>query len=166
MMGHLRSAARTLVGQVDSPAELIAALQGSWGLLEFDRIATGLFGVLNPSTGQLVLASAGHYPPLLVRDASSGYVDVSPGVPLGSHGKAAVDVRVTLEDGDLLLLYTDGVIDEREAGIEEAMNTLIKASEGDDMHPIAVCERIVAMLPPSRSDDVALLALRHSVGTA
>ena len=41
------------------------------------------------------------------------------------------------------------------------MHTLMKVSEGDDMSPSAVCERIVAMLPPGRSDDVALLALRR-----
>jgi serine phosphatase RsbU (regulator of sigma subunit) len=85
---------------------------------------------------------------------------VSPGAPLGSRGRAAVNLRVKLEEGDVLLLYTDGVIDEREAGIEEAMETLMKVSHGDDMSPEAVCERIVAMLPPGRSDDVALLALR------
>ncbi|MDE2328422.1 MAG: SpoIIE family protein phosphatase, partial [Rhodospirillales bacterium] len=68
--------------------------------------------------------------------------------------------HVKLEESDLLLLYTDGVIDEREAGIDEAMRTLMKVSEGDDMSPAAVCERIVAMLPSGRNDDVALLALR------
>ncbi len=161
MMGHLRSAARTLAGQVDSPAGLVAALQDSWRLLGFDRIATGLFGLLCPGRGDLVLASAGHYPPLVVQPSSAMYVAVPPGVPLGSPGRAATDVRLTLERGDLILLYTDGVIDERESGIEEAMRTLMKVSEGDDMSPSAVCERIVAMLPPGRGDDVALLALRR-----
>ncbi len=73
-------------------------------------------------------------------------------------------MHITLDAGDLLLLYTDGAIDEREAGVEEGMQALMKASEGDDMSPAAVCDRIVAMLPPERNDDVALLALR-SLGT-
>jgi serine/threonine-protein kinase RsbW len=160
MMGHLRSAARTLAGQVDSPSALVDALQDSWALLGFDRIATGLFGLLFPATGDLVLASAGHYPPLLVQGTSAGYVPVPPGVPLGSPGGETSNVHIVLEEGDLLLLYTDGVIDERETGIEEGMQALLKESEGDDMNPAAVCERIVAMLPPERNDDVALLALR------
>ena len=42
VMGQLRSATRVLVGQVSDPAELIGALQQSWGLLGFDRIATAL----------------------------------------------------------------------------------------------------------------------------
>lgn len=160
MMGHLRSAARTLAGQVDTPAGLVEALQASWALLGFDRIATGLFGLLCPGTGDLVLASAGHYPPLLVRPTSASYVAVPPGVPLGSDGGAASDVHLRLEDGDLLLLYTDGVIDEREAGIDEAMETLMKVVESGPATPSEVCDRIVAMLPSVRSDDVALLALR------
>lgn len=160
MMGHLRSASRALAGQVDSPAALVAALQDSWEQLGFDRIATGLFGLLVPGSRDLVLASAGHYPPLLVHAGSASYLEVSPGVPLGCPGKAAADVHLRLEVGDLLLLYTDGAVDERGAGIEEAMQALLEASEGGDMSPAAVCQRIVAMLPSNRSDDVALLALR------
>jgi GAF domain-containing protein len=160
MMGHLRSGARALAGQVDSPAALVTALHDSWELLGFDRIATGLFGLLYPETGDMVLASAGHYPPLLVKENSASYVPLSPGVPLGSTGAGAANVHVRLEEGDLVVLYTDGVIDEREAGIEEGMQTLMKVCEGDDMSPAAVCERIVAMLPSERNDDVALLALR------
>ncbi len=163
MMGHLRSAARTLAGQVDSPTALVEALQESWALLGFDRIATGLFGLMYPATGDLVLASAGHYPPLLVQRSSARYVPVAPGVPLGSPGCGTRNVHIKLDGGDLLLLYTDGVIDEREVGVEEGMQALMKVSEGDDMSPAAVCDRIVAMLPPERGDDVALLALRSFV---
>ena len=71
-MGHLRSAARALAGQVDGPVELVAALKWSWELLGFDRLATGLFGQLDPPTGEVVMASAGHYPPLLVDDDGRG----------------------------------------------------------------------------------------------
>jgi serine/threonine-protein kinase RsbW len=160
MMGHLRSAARTLAGQVSSPAALVTALHDSWELLGFDRIATGLFGLLYPETGDLVVASAGHYPPLLVQRTSASYVPVPPGVPLGSTGAGAANVHVRLEPGDLVVLYTDGVIDEREVGIEEGMQTLMKVCEREEMNPVAACDRIVAMLPPQRNDDVALLALR------
>ncbi len=160
MMGHLRSAARALAGQVESPSALVEALQDSWGLLGFDRIATGLFGLLYPASGDVVLASAGHYPPLLAQESKARYIPVPPGVPLGTPGGGATNVHITLGEGDLMLLYTDGVIDERVVGVEEGMQSLMKVSEGDDMSPAAVCDRIVAMLPPERSDDVALLALR------
>jgi serine phosphatase RsbU (regulator of sigma subunit) len=115
---------------------------------------------LYPKTGDVVLASAGHYPPLLVQTTSARYVDVPPGVPLGSTGAGAANVHVRLDPGDLVVLYTDGVIDEREVGIEEGMQTLMKECEREEMNPVAVCDRIVAMLPPQRNDDVALLALR------
>ncbi len=160
MMGHLRSAARTLAGQVETPSALVGALQDSWSLLGFDRIATGLFGRLDPRTGHMVLASAGHYPPLLVRGDSARYLEVPPGVPLGSPGTRAPDVRVRLAAGDLLVLFTDGVIDEREDGIEAGLELLTKAALGGETAPASACERIVSLLPVERSDDIALLAVR------
>jgi serine phosphatase RsbU (regulator of sigma subunit) len=96
----------------------------------------------------------------LVQRTSASYVPVPPGVPLGSTGAGAANVHVRLEPGDLVVLYTDGVIDEREVGIEEGMQTLMKVCEREEMNPVAACDRIVAMLPPQRNDDVALLALR------
>ena len=130
LMGHLRSSARALAGQVDGPAELIDALQWSWRYLAFDRIATALIGQLDPGTGELVLASAGHYPPLLVRSDRARYLPVVSTVPLGVSGPPAVGWHGTLEPGQVLLLYTDGAIDERGVGPETSMGHLAAALSG------------------------------------
>ena len=83
LMGHLRSAARALAGQFDTPSQVIAALQQSWQLLDFDRIATGLFGSFVPSSGALVLASAGHYPPCWSGPTRHGTCRCDPERPWG-----------------------------------------------------------------------------------
>ena len=149
LMGHLRSAARALAGQVDTPADLVRALQWSWGLLGFDRIATGLFGRLDPGTGHLLLASAGHYPPLLVESAATRYLSVEPSVPLGVAGEGAINWQGTLERGQTLVLYTDGAVDERVIGPEASMGVLAAAAAHGDPSPEAVCERLVGTFPPT-----------------
>jgi serine/threonine-protein kinase RsbW len=167
LMGQLRSAARTLVGRVNSPAEMIGALQQSWDQLDFDRIATGIFGQLDIKTGQMTMASAGHYPPLLVQAGSASFLPVSPSTPLGVQGSKPSDWQGWLKDDQALLLYTDGAIDERGKGSERSMVELAhaaQASVGEGLDLSALCDGIVNTLSRDRADDVALLALR--VGAA
>ena len=165
VMGHLRSAARALAGQVDGPVELVAALKWSWELLGFDRLATGLFGQLDPQTGEVVMASAGHYPPLLVDDDGARFLPLAPVAPLGvDGGTARSEWRGRIHPGQVLLLYTDGVIDERRVGSDESMARLATTAAAGERTPAALCERIVRALHTDRVDDVALMALQIDPG--
>jgi serine/threonine-protein kinase RsbW len=172
MMGHLRSAARALAGQVREPDQLVAALQWSWPLLGFDRIATGLFGRLGVGDGDLVLASAGHYPPLVLSGGAASFLDVVPGPPLGAlpageRDEQTTSWRGTLQIGEVLLCYTDGAIDERRSGIDASMARLAEVAASGPATPAALCDRVIGMLSGDRRpDDVALLALRRLDGPA
>lgn len=158
-MGHLRSAARALACQWTMPAELLSALRTSWDLLGFERIATALVGSIDPASGELALASAGHYPPLVVTGDASSFLPVEPSPPLGMPGPASKVWRGVLEPGQVLLAYTDGAIDERSAGSEASMQRLSEVAAAGAVTPGAVCDRVVGVLDPDRVDDVALLAL-------
>jgi len=160
LMGHLRSAARALAGQVATPGGLIASLRQSWPLLGFDRIATILFGNLDPRSGDLLLASAGHYPPLLVTGGNARYLEVEADTPLGATSTGARDWHGTLAPDDVLFLYTDGAIDERNAGSEKSMADLAAVVARRDLDPAAACDLVVDMLDVDRADDVALMALQ------
>ena len=161
-MGQLRSAARALAGQVREPAALIAALQWSWELLGFDRIATAIFGRLDQSNGDLVLASAGHHPPLLLTpEAAARFLPVTPSTPLGAPAAPATEWVGTLVPGQVLLLYTDGVIDGRSTEDDpDGMERLARVAAGGQISPAAVCDRVIGALPEHRTDDVALLAFQ------
>ncbi len=160
LMGQLRSAARALAGRVHSPASLIEELQWSWDLLGFDRIATALIGRLDQNNGALIMASAGHHPPLLLTPEGGRFLPVVPSAPLGAPAVAAANWEGHLDRGHTLLLYTDGVLDDRNSGGGGTMASLAQVASAGDLHPTAVCERVVSALPVNRSDDVALLALR------
>jgi hypothetical protein len=99
---------------------------------------------------------------LLIDSDTARYLDVRPCEPLGvASARPASDWHGTLERGQVLFLYTDGAIDERERGPVASMEELAAvALDGDTTHPDGVCERVVQMLPLERIDDVALLGLR------
>jgi serine/threonine-protein kinase RsbW len=159
MMGQLRSAARALAGQVRTPGELVAALRWSWDLLGFERMATGLFGELDPNTGELLLASAGHHPPLVVEPGGARYLPVRSATPFGAPETEATEWHGHLRPGQVLLLYTDGVIDDRGVGAEASMESLARTVADGEVEPQDVCQRVIEALTTERADDVALLAL-------
>jgi serine phosphatase RsbU (regulator of sigma subunit) len=162
LMGQLRSAARTLVGLASSPSAMITALQECWDRLDFDRMATAIFGQIDLPTGELALASAGHYPPLLIEAGAAHYVELTPSAPLGIAAEDPTEWRGRLEVAQALLLYTDGAIDERGKGSERSMRDLARAAASrthDGIDVVRICDGVVAALPEQRDDDVALLAL-------
>jgi serine phosphatase RsbU (regulator of sigma subunit) len=81
---------------------------------QMDRFVTLMLAVLDPQTHVVTMVSAGHPPPLLVRKSKAGYEDAMPariaGLPLGvTEGYPYESCQVTLQPGDSLLLFTDGV---------------------------------------------------------
>jgi serine phosphatase RsbU (regulator of sigma subunit) len=75
---------------------------------------TGLIGLLTMSTGELTWVNAGHPQPVLVRDGSARHeLWCAPSLPMGLGGTVREIRSVTLQAGDRLLVYTDGVVDRR-----------------------------------------------------
>jgi hypothetical protein len=81
-----------------------------------DRYVTAIIAQLDLETGRLAWISAGHPPPLVVRDSRlTRTLSASPAAPLGIplEGPAPTVAEESLEPGDLLLLYTDGLTEAR-----------------------------------------------------
>jgi sigma-B regulation protein RsbU (phosphoserine phosphatase) len=106
---------RSLAREHPQPGDFLAAVND----VVVDEIAPGkfitmLYLLLDPATGELVCASAGHPPPRVVR--ADGTVEgVAPsGLALGvDGGQAYEEVGTRLEPGEAVVLYTDGVIEAR-----------------------------------------------------
>lgn len=157
VMGQLRSAIRALACQRLSPEEIVRALQDSWNYFGFDRTATMLLGQVDPDTGLLKLASAGHLPPLLIRQASADYLPVPSSPLLGWETGKEHALFTELSPGDTVLFYTDGALHERSLGVVGGMDRLRKVALDGEMTPEAVCDRVIRD-NDNREDDVALLA--------
>lgn len=82
---------------------------------------TLFYGIINPETGDLRYTCAGHNPPLVYRAASKTVDQLrTPGIALGVIEDAVLgEAQTTLEPGDILVCYTDGVTEAVNTAMEE-----------------------------------------------
>ncbi|WP_406444846.1 SpoIIE family protein phosphatase [Streptomyces sp. NBC_00631] len=173
-MGRLRGAVRTLADLDLSPVELLAHLDDQMNRFLDERgdevsLVTGatcLYAVYDPVTRLCQLARAGHPPPAVVSaDGAVDFVDLPGGPPLGLGGVVFDEREIALDDGDLLVLYTDGLLESRaqdfETGLRRMRATLSRTPAS--AAPQEVCDTLVReLLPPGHQDDVAVLVARMS----
>jgi len=163
-MGQLTSVHRAMLVDRPGPRAVIDRLQASWSLLGLQRMVTALFAVLDPATGQLRIASAGHPPPLLVADGAAEFLPVPPGRMLGAPPAPApaAEWAGVLAPGQTLVLFTDGLVESRTADLDAGLERLRAAAvaASGSATPDELCDRLLAELTgPHRADDIALLAL-------
>jgi serine phosphatase RsbU (regulator of sigma subunit) len=162
-MGQLRGAIRTLAVGGLSPEQIVDELRSDWTVLGLTRTATIIVGLYEPTTGQLRMASAGHPPPLLVSAWGADYVPVSPNPPLGiTAGAPATAQLAWLDQGDVLLFYTDGALRERTWRIDDAMAMLAKLAVAAKRIPQDICRQIIDVVHDG-DDDTALLAVMRVI---
>src|ERR1019366_5908520 len=119
-MGQLRTAIQTLAMLELTPAESLQQLNELMTSLGYrePHFATCAYALYDAVTGTCEVASAGHLPPLLVRPGgTSEFLDASPAPPLGV-GEGLIQSRIyEIDDGSLLVLYTDGLVEDRHRDI-------------------------------------------------
>ncbi|MEU5310319.1 SpoIIE family protein phosphatase [Streptomyces sp. NPDC021562] len=125
--------------------------------------ATCLYAVYDPVAGTCTTARAGHPEPVLVRpDGTVTCLGVPVSAPLGLGGYPFESVEVSLPAGSQLVLYTDGLVENRAHDVDVGMERLRRALGGSGTRtPEETCQAVFDALKPSRpSDDIALLAAR------
>ena len=166
-MGQLRAIVATLALEGHSPGALLERLSSNVDVLLDLDLATLLVGALDPVSGQLTLASAGHPPPVVAPlGAAPYYVDVEPGPPLGSFPSTYAESSVLLAPGDMVVLYTDGLVEDRADALDVGLDRLrdaLAALVGGQLPPEEVCDHVLRELgrESGSDDDVALLVLRR-----
>jgi PAS domain S-box-containing protein len=125
---------------------------------------TLFMGILDTETGELRYSSAGH-PDMLVRRASGEIEHLGSGSsPLGIYADAVWKPHaVELEAHDLLVLFTDGVIEARRSGElfgEKRLESLLKRKPVPPSRlPHVILDQVLAFSEGSLQDDVAILTL-------
>jgi CheY-like chemotaxis protein len=161
VMAELRHALRAFIAEGHGPGAIIERLNNL--VLRFlpDEIATMCLLRLDPATGRVELANAGHPSPLLVRDGTVSPIEgrvALLGVPVPHNGETVF----TLEPGDTLVFVTDGLIERRGHTFDEGLNALCAAVATVEPDLEAFCDRLLNDLEGlSRDDDVALLVIRR-----
>jgi hypothetical protein len=136
------------------------------------RFVTGQLARFDTTTGLLTIVNAGHPLPVLFRGgADLGDVPCRPCLPLGLGAVAATETTVTVEPGDLVLFYTDGVTearnDQRELLGRPALGELVGSLLRRDL-PLAEVLRQVAHAVHEHSggrlrDDASLVLVRRPI---
>ncbi|MEU0391014.1 ATP-binding SpoIIE family protein phosphatase [Streptomyces chartreusis] len=168
VMGQLRTAVRAYARLDLPPHEVLQLLDGLAAEIDANQIATCAYAVHDPNEGKLVYASAGHLP-ILVRDETGAVLraDEPTGPPLGTGGWVHASGSIPLGPGSTAVLYTDGLVERRDADLDEGIAALESALAGATGTPQVVCDRLVrsAGVTPDHDDDVAVLVLQHPART-
>ena len=131
-MSRLRGAMRSSALRDPSPEAVLAALDGFAAQMDDVEGASVFYGLFDVATGRLTYAVAGHPPPLVVHaDGATSFLPVTPRPPLGTVPGIAVDVGDTvLEQGATLVLYSDGALEDVDAGPAGRMTRLAEVARG------------------------------------
>ncbi|MEU9779529.1 SpoIIE family protein phosphatase [Streptomyces phaeochromogenes] len=168
-MGRLRTAVHNFSALDLPPDELLGLLDELVGRIDQDEAAedssaaitgaTCLYAVYDPTTRKCTVARAGHPPPAVVSpDGSVEFPEVPAGPPLGLGGLPFETAELELEEGSRLVLYTDGLVEDRERDIDVGLELLRTALAGADRSPEDTCQGVLnALLPDRPSDDIALI---------
>ncbi|MEU2389184.1 PP2C family protein-serine/threonine phosphatase [Streptomyces sp. NPDC007369] len=153
-MGRLRASLRAYaVMEGEDPVAVLSDLELLLRLTEPARCATALFAYCEPARRKIVLAGAGHTPPLVVGERRTEYVETSLSAPLGMLACwEAPSVEIEPAPGETVLLYTDGLLRRIGDPMDRAYARLHAAAAGaprgvrDD--PAALCDHVLhAVLP-------------------
>ncbi len=165
VMGQVRNLLRAYAVETADPAEVLRRTGAALAGLLPEAMVTAAYAVLDPATGELSYANAGHPPPVCASAAGrADYLDDAAGTMLGvPGGEPFTTGHWRLTAGSCLLLYTDGLIEARHRDISEGFATLASAMRGAGATTAErVCATVQGMLlgNTARADDVCLLAVR------
>lgn len=160
-MGQLRAGLRAYaVMEGEDPVAVLSDLELLMRLTEPGRRATALFAYAPPGRRSIVVAGAGHCPPLVTGPWRTEYAETSLSAPLNMLTCwEAPSVTIDPAPGETVLLYTDGLLHRTGRPTEQAMTRLHHAAATapapvrDD--PEALTDHVLARLLPAGPDDGA-----------
>jgi len=165
-MTQLRNAGRTLAIAGYQPASILAELARVTDWATSGKFATVAAAIIEPDVSVLTYATAGH-PPILIRRAKTGTVEIPPpaegpalclpgDLPQYTQGQTGFDV------GDIVLMYTDGLIERRGEDLEEGIARVAERLQAwPPGAPLgSLCDELIACLGAEpQLDDMCVLAV-------
>jgi serine phosphatase RsbU (regulator of sigma subunit) len=168
--GQARYTVRAVAATEPTPSGVLRRLNDAIGGRNDDRFCTAVYLRMEPGEGgvDLCLSRGGHPPPLVLREGGQvEALDGAAGLPLGMFPDAEVsDIPCTLQPGDAIVLYTDGVIEARDATGDQfgqaRLEALLATCAGRTADGIARRIELAAMdfQGDTASDDVAIVVVR------
>jgi serine phosphatase RsbU (regulator of sigma subunit) len=159
-MARLRGALAGLAITGASPERLVGWLNDLVHHVAPEHTASVMAGYFDPASRDLTWAQAGHPPPLLVRGSFARPLGQPAGILLGAgHGRYEA-MTVRLEPADIVLLYSDGLVERRNRSLDEGLSMLAGAAVGISDPEQLIAAVLDALSSADSEDDTCLVALR------
>jgi GAF domain-containing protein len=163
LMGQLRTTLHAFAIEDHGPARTLELVDRFIQAMPGQAMATAAYAVIDPNDGSLRLASAGHLPPIIVSNGSARIVELEPAAPLGAfpYGRCR-ESETTLEAGEVLVFYTDGLVERPEVPLDHSIDELVDIIRSSSSAE-EVCELAFDALVPVAGlrDDVAIVAVQN-----
>ncbi|TXS49130.1 SpoIIE family protein phosphatase [Streptomyces sp. t39] len=167
VMGQLRIVLRAYAAEGHTPATVMARASVFLDELDTDRFATCTYAEADLTTGVVQIVRAGHVDPLIRdHDGSCRRLPVPGGLPLGlsaEFGRLEYPVStLELDPGQTLLLYTDGLVEQPGADLDDGMQLLTSLVHDGPRDLQLLADHLCEVVDDrGGDDDVALLLLRR-----
>ena len=167
VMAALRYTIRTLAKLGLPPDEILDRTTKELDVITDHHFATVLVGVVDSRMQEITLASAGHPPPLMLREGRAEFLRVEPSAPLGVLGPRPKPVTLHFLPGSTLVAFTDGLIERRgrtlDAGLQQLAAT---AAEGSAQSDDLITRLVATLMTDDQEDDLAVVAIRFVTAEA
>jgi serine phosphatase RsbU (regulator of sigma subunit)/PAS domain-containing protein len=159
-MVTIRNSLRGLSVTGAGPGTLLGWLNSAACHLSEGIVGTAVCGLYDPVGRSLRWARAGHLPPILVRDGRASTLALPHGLLLGADPDARyTEMTTSLRPGDVLLLFTDGLIERRDRPIDDALDALLEVASAPVADISSYADYVVAQTMSNTDDDACLVAV-------
>ncbi len=159
VMVEIRHALRAYCVDESDPRVLVERLDRMLQRYHPNATATVCLALIEPATGRVRIANAGHIPPLIVGHGGARYCRASgPLLGIGLDHPEPTELKIT--DSERLLMVTDGLIETRGIDLGVSLEQLRQVAADAPADPGALCDTLLNCFGHERADDIALLALR------
>jgi serine phosphatase RsbU (regulator of sigma subunit) len=163
VMAELRHAVRAYAVEGHPPGAVLELVNRFMRTVLPTESATLCLLTLEPGTGKVRLASAGHLPPLLRTAEGVRFLETR-GPLLGINAPRPADLEFTLPAGGTLVLYTDGLVERRDADIDVGLTALAECATTIEPSLDAFCQRLLIRMSGAGqpADDIAVVVLQRT----
>jgi hypothetical protein len=160
VMAELRHGLRALAVEGCHLGKILGRLNDLLRLHHPSLTATVCLLLIDPVTGEVEMSNAGHIPPVIIGDGHARYHGWG-NLLIGAATETYRVDRFTLPRKGAILLFTDGLIEDRDVPLDKSMEVVRQLSMTFDKDPELFCDRLIDHFG-AREDDVAVVALRRT----
>ena len=152
LMGRLRTALHSYAIEGHGPGRTLELVDRFVQSLNESAMATAAYAVFDTYTSELQYATAGHLPPLVISGSGARVLEVTPAPPLGAfpYGRCP-EHELSLGSSEMLLLYTDGLVERRGVALSTGIEALASAVRGGQTPEDACAFAVAELVPPDGS---------------